>query len=187
MRKVNFIVIHCTAFLANILESGYNETAFLNYLNNYLYRGAPSARKVELVKKWMNSGISFDSGDKFAQYMWKEIIGWSNPGYKSITLWSGQNTDLAKYDQVTNGVKGYNSQSIHLAYDGGVRWVNGRFVEEDTRSMAQKSSLEAQIIEALTLLEKTQDFMPEIVGHNFLDKGKSCPCFDARKEYRYLL
>ena len=50
---------------------------------------------------------------------WKSI-GWKSPGYHRIIAEDGEVFQLAPYDQVTNGVKYYNSTSIHICYIGGV-------------------------------------------------------------------
>lgn len=73
--------------------------------------------------------------------------------------------------------KGHNSNSIGICYAGGR--VNGYF--EDTRTIVQKESLN-NLIRSLC-----NDYpITSIVGHNKYSR-KSCPCFDAEKEYKHLI
>lgn len=87
-------------------------------------------------------------------------------------------------DKVSNGVQGYNSTSINVAYVGGID-SNGRAC--DNRSDAQKNSLKSLLSEL-----KTRYPNAHIMGHRDIwgkDKSKwkkQCPCFDAEAEYAYL-
>jgi N-acetylmuramoyl-L-alanine amidase len=85
---------------------------------------------------------------------------------------------------VSNGVQGYNSTSINVAYVGGID-NKGRAV--DNRTDLQKAAL-------LGLLEGLKLRYPNahIMGHRDIwgkDKSKwkkMCPCFDAEAEYAHL-
>lgn len=70
-------------------------------------------------------------------------------------------------------VKNLNYCSIGVCYEGG---KGG-----DTRTEPQKVSLRV-------LLGRLRQSYPdaEIVGHHDLNPYKSCPCFDARSEYKFL-
>lgn len=88
----------------------------------------------------------------------------------------GSFEQLADERLVTNGVAGYNSNSIHICYKGGV--LNGKNV--DTRTEAQKKIIEVLITK---MIRKYPD--AEILGHrDFPNIRKDCPCFDAKKEYK---
>lgn len=86
--------------------------------------------------------------------------------------------------KVSNGVQGYNSTSINVAYIGGID-SKGRAI--DNRTEAQKASLR-------TLLEDLKHKYPRavIMGHrdiwgpNPQDWKKQCPCFNAKEEYLYI-
>lgn len=90
---------------------------------------------------------------------------------------------------VANGVKGYNSVSIHVAYVGGID-ANLRTV--DNRTQAQKEKLRS----LLKLIHKRypaarilghRDISPDTNHNGRVDpweRIKDCPCFDAIQEYQ---
>lgn len=91
---------------------------------------------------------------------------------------------LLAEEKVSNGVKGYNSTAINIAYVGGID-KQGRPV--DNRTQAQKDAL----IDLLIYL-KQQYPNAKILGHRDIwgkDKSKwlkYCPCFDAEEEYKHI-
>ncbi len=89
----------------------------------------------------------------------------------------GRVVQLLDECRVANGVKGYNSISVHVAYTGGVD-ASGKPV--DNRTDAQKKFL-------LYLLKVLRRAYPnaQIVGHRDL-AAKACPSFDAKAEYSSL-
>lgn len=108
--------------------------------------------------------------------------GWRNPGYHYAIAADGTVHQLLSLDKVSNGVQGYNSTAINIAYVGGID-TKGNPI--DNRTPAQKSSL-------LALLTNLHAQYPTatIMGHRDIwgkDKSKwkkQCPCFDATFEYR---
>lgn len=133
MRKIDYIVIHCTATQPNTKKE-----AILNY--------------------------------------WKNTLKWSTVGYHRLIDSNGVIHELAKYEQVTNGVKGYNSNSIHFSYIGGID-ESGR--PKDTRTIKQKESL-------LYLIKQAKKQFPNAIvqGHRDFGANKACPSFDAKSEYK---
>lgn len=130
MRKINNIVLHCTA--------------------------TPQNTKVESILTY-----------------WKKSLGWSRPGYHHIIKADGEIVDLLPISEVSNGVAGHNSDSIHISYIGGIDG-NGKAV--DNRTDDQKQS---QI--ELLLKYKQQFPNARILGHrDFPGVKKSCPSFDVR-------
>ena len=108
---------------------------------------------------------------------WKNTLKWKSVGYHRLIDANGIIHELANYDQITNGVKGYNSESIHFSYIGGID-ESGR--PKDTRTIKQKESL-------LYLVEKAKKKYPEaiVLGHkDFKGIVKACPSFDAKSEYK---
>ena len=117
--------------------------------------------------------------------------GWKNPGYHYVIQADGTVKQLLGEQFVSNGVKGYNSTSVNVAYMGGID-ADGKAV--DNRTDAQKASL-------LTLLKELKERYPkaEIMGHRDIspdtngngivdpwERIKECPCFDAKEEYKEL-
>lgn len=110
---------------------------------------------------------------------WRNVMKWSNVGYHVIIEANGKATQLAGYAAVANGVKGYNRNSIHVAYIGG---IDAKGKPLDNRTDAQKKTLR----EVLTQLKRT---FPNAViqGHrDFAGVVKACPSFDAKTEYASL-
>ncbi len=106
------------------------------------------------------------------QNYWKTQHGWKMPGYHYIITSNGEVVQLADEATVCNGAKGFNSDSIHVAYVGGVT-VNKK--NGDTRTAEQKSSM----FSLLRSLRIKYDLVP-IVGHRDLPNvRKECPCFEA--------
>ena len=64
--------------------------------------------------------------------------GWSNPGYHYVVFPDGKVEQLLREDKVSNGVQGYNSTSINVAYVGG---IDSKGRATDNRTEAQKASL----------------------------------------------
>jgi len=129
MRKINFIVLHCTAT---------QPTATVKAILGY----------------------------------WKNVLKWKNVGYHKLIQADGTVNTLASYEQVTNGVAGYNSQSIHISYIGGIDKQGKPF---DSRTPQQKESL-------LKLVKEAKELYPnaKVLGHKDFPKvNKACPSFSV--------
>jgi len=111
---------------------------------------------------------------------WHLKRGWDGIGYHYVVLLDGViEYGRSIYKQGAH-VKGENEGFIGICYIGGVeskRGSNGKWIAKDTRTPEQKESL-------LLLLKTLKKMHPEatIHGHNEF-AAKSCPCFDAKKEY----
>jgi N-acetylmuramoyl-L-alanine amidase len=114
---------------------------------------------------------------------WKKVLKWQRVGYHYIIEVSGKVTQLSDIAQPTNGVAGFNANTIHISYIGGVD-QNGKAI--DNRTDAQKQSMIDTIKLVLNTIAKTQTNKPIIQGHYQFGANKSCPCFDAKKEYKNL-
>jgi N-acetylmuramoyl-L-alanine amidase len=138
MRKISYIVIHCTA--------------------------TPQNTKVESIKNY-----------------WKNTLKWNRVGYHYIIEANGNIVQLSDIEVPTNGVAGYNTNSIHISYIGGID-TNGKPI--DNRTDAQKKSLLDVIRNVRNQVVLKQRFFPIIQGHkDFPNVKKACPSFDAIKEY----
>lgn len=136
MRKIDYLVIHCTASSENASILGIKE-------------------------------------------YWRNSLKWQNYGYHFIINRDGSHENITKIENIANGVKNFNHNSIHLSYIGGIT-TNG--VPTDNRTLAQKDKL-------IYLLRDLKRRFPTAIiqGHRDFPKvGKACPCFDAKKEYQNL-
>lgn len=117
--------------------------------------------------------------------------GWKNPGYHYVIQADGTITQLLGEQFVSNGVKGYNSTSINVAYMGGIA-SDGKAV--DNRTPEQKESLLKLLKELKGRYPKAEimghrDISPDTNGNGIVDpweRIKECPCFDAKEEYKEL-
>jgi N-acetylmuramoyl-L-alanine amidase len=90
---------------------------------------------------------------------------------------SGKIHILSEYAKPTNGAAGYNANSIHISYIGG---VNGK------KAVANRTEQKATMLDLLTELKR---LFPnaKILGHrDFPNVKKACPSFDAIAEYKNL-
>jgi N-acetylmuramoyl-L-alanine amidase len=100
---------------------------------------------------------------------WRNNLGWRNVGYHIIIKADGTWERLADDSQVTNGVAGHNSNSIHICTIGGRT--------RDDRTEAQKQAL-------LVLLREYRNKYPNarILGHrDFPRVAKACPQYDVEE------
>ena len=104
---------------------------------------------------------------------WKNNLGWKSVGYHYIIESNGNVVQLADESQITNGVAGYNSESIHLSY------IGGQF--EDDRTPEQKESIEKLLKELKKKYPKAK-----IQGHRDFGVKKSCLQFNAIEEYKHI-
>ena len=146
MRKINLVVVHCTAT---------REDDFLS---------------IEGLKRMhLNRGFS--------------DVGYHYYIRRNGTIINGRNED-----QIGPHVKGYNKNSMGIAYEGGL----DKYGEPtDTRTEQQKRSL-AALIEVVRLkygeipVKGHRDLSPDLDGDGVVEKHewlKECPCFDAVEEY----
>lgn len=117
--------------------------------------------------------------------------GWVNPGYHYVVSPDGKITQLLDEDKISNGVKGFNSVSINVAYIGGID-TNGK--PTDNRTDAQKTSLRS-LLKMLhkkyptAVIQGHRDFSPDLNKDGKITSNewmKACPCFNAKEEYANL-
>ncbi len=107
---------------------------------------------------------------------WEKNLGWKMPGYHFIVKPDGEIVQLLDISKVSNGVKGFNSETINISYIGGVDSNNKPL---DNRTEAQKKFLLQKLKELKKLFPNAK-----IQGHRDFPKvAKACPSFDAKKEY----
>ena len=108
---------------------------------------------------------------------WKNVLKWKQPGYHYIVKPDGSVVNLLDIDKISNGVKGYNHDTINISYIGGIDEASGN--PKDTRTDAQKVAIKN------LLIQLRAKFPHAIIqGHrDFPNVKKACPSFDAKKEY----
>jgi hypothetical protein len=107
--------------------------------------------------------------------------GWKQVGYTDMIHRDGtierlvENNEDAKVDpwEITNGASGYNSNSRHVVYVGGLA-ADGK-TPRDTRTPKQLKAMENYVKDFHKRFPNVR-----IVGHNELAK-KACPSFDVQK------
>ena len=118
------------------------------------------------------------------QRFWRNK-GWRRPGYHRLVDANGVVHKLAEYSEITNGVAGHNSNSIHLSYIGGVD-ASGRPI--DNRTQSQRKALEELVLEASRLfpdaiIQGHRDFSPDRNRNGIIEPNewmKACPSFSVK-------
>jgi len=116
------------------------------------------------------------------QRYWKDQLGWKSPGYHLLIEPNGTINRLLDFNEVANGVKGFNQMTVHISYIGGITKA-GKPV--DNRTDKQKKA----IIDCInSIIDWSDNKSLTIQGHrDFPNQNKACPCFDARAEYRGMI
>lgn len=156
------------------------------------------AKKITAIVIHCSAGF----GDKQSiQKFWKSQ-GWTSPGYHRLIGVLGEVHVLARFDEYTNGVKGHNTETLHICYIGGVEKKGDKFVAKDTRTDKQKESIIYCIKEAQKWLASQgvdvskvaikghRDFSKDQNGDGVIaswERIKECPSFEAIAEYKYLI
>ena len=128
--------------------------------------------------------------------------GWKNPGYHWVIFPNGKIVQMLGEDNVANGVKDYNANSIHVAWVGGIKYREyqdggvirtdrTKIVSVDNRTANQKQAL-FDLLTKLKLRYRNaqimghRDISPDLNHNGVIDpweRIKDCPCFDAMIEY----
>ena len=101
----------------------------------------------------------------------------------------GNKTQILHEDYVSNGVKGYNSISVNVAWIGGIDKQHPNGI--DNRTEAQKKALRELLIELhkrypIAKIMGHRDISPDKNHNGIVDPWeylKACPCFSAMEEY----
>lgn len=115
--------------------------------------------------------------------------GWSVAGYHYIIEADGRVVPVVAEDRVANGAAGYNADSIHVCYTGGVD-AAGR--PADTRTEAQREALRRLVADIrgrrpeISSVVGHRDLSPDLNGNGRVDPWewmKACPSFDVGAEF----
>lgn len=107
---------------------------------------------------------------------WHRAKGWDGIGYHYVVKLDGT-VETGRAENVVGAhCAGVNGMSLGVCYIGGLA-KDGK-TPKDTRTTQQKAAL-------LALVKRLKKKYPRarVVGHHDFNKGKACPCFDAKKEY----
>lgn len=158
-------------------------------------------RKIRRIVLHSTSGWNNQTTQSIKDH-WRNNLGWKQVGYHRLIGNDGTIEKLAPLSEVTNGVAGYNSDSVHICYKGGLVSVkDGKYIYGDTRSSEQGEAFYVAIKEVLEELKQYQEIDDiTIVGHRDLSKDlngngkiesrewvKVCPTFDAIEEYGWIM
>lgn len=107
---------------------------------------------------------------------WHRAQGWDGIGYHYVVDLDGKVEQGRPEDKIGAHCAGVNGMSLGVCYIGGLA-KDGK-TPKDTRTTQQKAAL-------LALVKRLKKKYPRarVVGHHDFNKGKACPCFDAKKEY----
>ena len=151
-----------------------------------------AARKVNRIVVHCSAGPAGQRGKDIAAWHTRPAsrggLGWSAPGYHYVVEADGTVVRIFPEDRIANGAKGYNRDSIHVCYTGG---IDSRGNPSDTRTAAQKGSLLRLISEIRSRRGNLKvvghrDLSPDLDGDGVIspwERIKACPCFDAMPEY----
>ena len=125
--------------------------------------GAPSTQTVNVILDY-----------------WKRVKGWTKVGYHHLIEANGTIHDLAPIAETTNGVAGYNANSIHICYIGGNNW-------QDTRTPEQKAAMEKLVRKYHSIYPDAKicghrDFSPDKNKNGIIEPSeymKFCPAFEV--------
>lgn len=109
-----------------------------------------------------------------------DVKKWQRPGYHYVISKDGTVTQLWPESKYSNGVAGQNTNSINVAWIGGIDKQHPNGI--DNRTDAQKTALRNVLKELKRRYPKAK-----IMGHRDVPGvNKACPCFNAMVEYKDL-
>lgn len=138
---------------------------------------------VHCTASWQNTTTVDSLKKEFANK------GWKNPGYHWVIFPDGKIVKLLEESKVANGVKGYNPNSIHVAWVGGIDKEHPNGI--DNRTPEQKLALFDLLVKIKlrykdAMILGHRDISPDLNHNGVVDaweRIKDCPCFDAMIEY----
>lgn len=144
-------------------------------------------RTIKYIVIHCTGAVSTQSTQSIKQY-WAKVLGWKSYGYHYLIGAKGEIENLTDESKPTNGVAGFNANSIHICYKGG---NNGK----DTRTTEQKIILRSLISTLKNKYPKAKlmghrDFSKDLDGDGIIEPHewiKLCPCFSVSTEYKDLL
>lgn len=151
--------------------------------------GVQTSRKITHIFVHCTAGSQSMSPQELLDFFYK-VKRWSRPGYHYVVSADGAITNIWPESKYSNGVKGMNSNSINIAWIGGVDKQHPNGI--DNRTDKQKIALRHLLRELrgkypTAKIMGHRDTSPDLNGNGVIDpweRIKSCPCFDAMVEYK---
>jgi N-acetylmuramoyl-L-alanine amidase len=112
------------------------------------------------------------------QNYWRTSLGWKSPGYHFIIKPDGEAVELLSIEKPSNGVKGFNSNSINISYIGGVevsKSINSAGKIINVLGKAVDNRTPEQIQTMIDLIKKFKAMFPtaEVKGHRDFSPDKN--------------
>ena len=151
--------------------------------------GMGNPRKITHIFVHCTAGSQSMTPQELLDFFYKKKK-WSRPGYHYVIDYKGDITNIWPESKFSNGVKNHNSNSINIAWIGGVDKTHPNGI--DNRTDAQKRSLRHLLKELRMKYPKAKimghrDTSPDKNHNGIIDpweRIKECPCFDAMIEYK---
>ena len=120
------------------------------------------------------------------QRYWREVLKWRAPGYQILIEANGTIHRLAPDEAICNGVAGFNKNSLHVSYIGG---VDAKGLPFDNRTEWQKDALYKVVKEwaakyPTAKIMGHRDFSRDLNRDGIIQPSewsKACPSFDVRE------
>ncbi len=140
-------------------------------------------RTINYIVLHCTAGKAQESTETLKDYF-KRILKWKNYGYHVVVNADGTYDRLTADEDIANGVKNHNHNSIHISWKGGDTL-------KDTRTLAQKQTLLKLVKEYKAKYPNAKvlghrDLSPDLNGDGKITPNewvKVCPLFDAGSEY----
>ena len=140
-------------------------------------------RKIKYIAVHCTAGSQKSTvNDLLAEFKKK---GWKAPGYHYVITADGKIHQLLDTEKASNGVRGYNSVTVNIAYTGGMDGVDNRTDEQKKSLVILLKLLRKRYPDAV--IQGHRDFSPDLNGNGKIEKNewiKKCPSFDAKTEYK---
>ena len=110
---------------------------------------------------------------------------WKAPGYHYVITSDGKIHQLLDTEKVSNGVKGYNSVTVNIAYTGGMDGVDNRTDEQKKSLVILLKLLRKHYPDAV--IQGHRAFSPDKNGNGKIEKHEwitKCPGLEAKTEYK---
>ncbi len=100
---------------------------------------------------------------------WRRL-GWKNPGYHIIVKPNGEWSVLLNFNGVSNGVRGYNSNSINISYIGGI--------DRNGNPLNNMTTQQIEVFKTIIIELRSKIKSLKVRGHNEVS-NKACPSFNT--------